>query len=133
VYMRILRRIRQSRATIASAALIAALAAGIGFAPAANASTTGAPSVIHAAGTVTPAETSTHYAGPFKTLQGCLANLELIRHNPQFAGGGCYQAKDSAGNIVYILIYYLQTSTCGGAAAAPTDITAVRVAELASC
>lgn len=132
--MRILSRIRQSRARIAaatSAALIAVLAAGIGIAPAASASATGATSVVHTAGIVQPAGKSTHYAGPFKTIQQCAANLDAIRLNPQFAGGGCYQALDSNGNVVYILIYYLQVNAC--TPVAPTGIIAARVVEPASC
>lgn len=139
--MRFLWRIQQSRARIAaatSAALIALLAAGIGFAPAASASTTGAPSIIHAARTVKPAETPAgkvgpFYAGPYNTVQQCAANLDAIRQNPRFAGGGCYQATDSNGNVVYLLIYYLQSNVCGGVSVAPPGIIAARLAEPASC
>jgi len=129
--MRVLLRIRQSRARIAAAisvALFAVFAAGVGFAPAASASTTVAQSVSHTAGKVTPDEIVLYYGGDYPNIGECLESLEEVRTNPYFAGGGC----DSDGDGGFFLWYELDLPVCGSVAA-PVGIIAGRIAEPAAC
>jgi hypothetical protein len=126
--MRVLSRIRQSRAKIAtavSAALIALMAAGIGFAPAASASTstTVARPASVTAGTVKPDEEVTYYGGKYSSITECIDSLDEIRTNPYFAGGECIYS-DGA----YYLYYTLDLPVCD-VIAARTDIIAGKVAE----
>jgi hypothetical protein len=138
--MRVLSRIRQSRAKIAtavSALLIAVMAAGIGFAPAASASagttaarpasvTAGAVTAgtVRSAATVKPDEEVTYYGGKYSTITECIDSLDEIRTNPNFAGGECIYS-DGA----YYLYYTLDLPVCGVVIAARTDVIAGKVAE----
>lgn len=130
--MRVLSRIRQSRNRIAAAvstALLAILAAGIGFAPAASASTTGAPSATHAAATVKPNEIKKYTAGPFNTIQECVANLDELMTNPDFVAGSCKKGADGK----FYMIYWMQIPVCGGAPVAPTGVVIGKFGAPASC
>lgn len=132
--MRVLSRIRQSRNRIAaavSAALLATLAAGIGFAPAASASTstTGAPSATHAAATIKPNEIKKYTAGPFNTIQECVENLDELMTNPNFVAGSCKIGADGK----FYMIYWLQIPVCGGTPVAPTGVVFGKFGAPASC
>lgn len=114
--MRVLLRIRQSRVKIAaavSAVLLATLATGVGFAPVASASTTGARSASQTAATVRPDEQVLYYGGLYPNLEDCDASLAEVETNPNFVDGQCVYQEDGT----YWMWYILEVPVCGSSAA----------------
>jgi hypothetical protein len=66
------------------------IAVGIGFAPAASTSTTGAPSATQAAATVTPDTDVLYIDGPYANFLACSAALSEVRQSPYFVSGSCF-------------------------------------------
>ena len=128
--MRVLVRIRQSRGRIAaavSATLLAVLAAGIGLAPAASASTTGTRSATQTASTVRPDEQVLYFGGIYPTLHDCDASLAEVETNPNFVDGWC----SFVSGYGYAMYYVLEEPFCGGTPATLAGVPAARAAIIA--
>jgi len=128
--MRVLWRIQRSRGRIAAAVstmLLATLAAGIGFAPVASASATGARSATHTAATVKPDEEVLYFGGSYPNLEECDASLQEVETNPYFAGGECVYQEDGT----YWMWYILDLPVCGTTAALASTPATTRTGAIA--